>query len=233
MEIFAADTSEFPTKSNFVSLKTKNFNFIEGYIQTSYGEKIEEKDYAKHLTDIVLPYSTADSFTFDGKDYMVGALARINQNKDELHKNTKRDAKEYLKLFPSSCVFKANLAQAIEMLHCVDQSIELLETTKFKIEKIPEIKPRDSIGTGVVEAPRGTLYHHYKIDKNGIIQEAELVIPTGQNIIKIEKDIVSLINMLLPKMKKEQISLEVERLIRAFDPCMNCATHFLKINWES
>ena len=92
---------------------------------------------------------------------------------------------------------------------------------------------RENIGVGVVEAPRGTLYHMMGVDKNGKINKSEIVIPTAQNLINMEKDMVAFVNQMLGKgMNKEQISMNAERLIRAYDPCMSCATHFLKINWR-
>jgi coenzyme F420-reducing hydrogenase alpha subunit len=233
IDLFAKYECSFPTKTNFVALKTKNFDFLEGYLASTTGLSVDEPQFSEHLTQVVLPYSTANSFEFDGEPYMVGALARINLNKRELHKNTKRDARKYLKEFPASCVFKNNLAQAIETLHCFDASLDLLKTLECKKERIPEIPQREACGVGVVEAPRGTLYHSYEIDANGIIRDAEFVIPTAQNIIQIEKDIVTLVNSLIETKTKEEIRMEIEKLIRAYDPCMNCATHFLKVNWLS
>ena len=85
---------------------------------------------------------------------------------------------------------------------------------------------------GVVEAPRGTLYHQYHLAKSGIVTEGEVIVPTGQNQINIEEDIFALVQKLLPSAEKEQIQFEVEKLIRAYDPCMSCAAHFLKVKWN-
>ncbi len=230
IEIFSKDLCRFDTNCNFVALKTKGFNFLEGHIQTSLGGKVKEKDFKKHLKEFVLPYSTSVAFKFDGREYMVGALARVNLNKKELHNNTKTDAKNYLKRFPSKCVFNNNLAQAIEMLHCLDASVEVLESFEFKEENPVGLKPSNSEGVGVIEAPRGTLYHHIAIE-DGRVKDAEFVIPTSQNIIKLEQDIVTLVNGLVGEKSKKEIQFQIERLIRAYDPCLNCATHFLKVNW--
>ena len=86
---------------------------------------------------------------------------------------------------------------------------------------------------GVIESPRGTLYHKYEIDEKGIVQKGEIIVPTGQNQILMEKSIYVLVDSLLKKdVSKERIILEVEKLIRAFDPCMSCASHFLKVKWK-
>jgi len=166
---------------------------------------------------------------------MVGALARMNLNKQKLHKKTIKDAKNFLKIFPNNCVFNNNTAQAIEMLHEVDSSIEILEDLKNNLdakEKPIKVKPRSSVGVAVVEAPRGTLYHHIAMNAQGKITFADLCIPTQQNIIHLEKDLAKYITQLIKEGKKKQeISFQAEKMIRAYDPCMSCATHFLKINW--
>ena len=162
---------------------------------------------------------------------MVGALARINLASNLLNKKTKKSVDKTLKIFPSTDIFHNNLAQAIEVLHCIDDSIDILTTYKFKPE--PIIKPQfkeGAVGVGVIEAPRGTLYHKVVLGKNGIVKEGEIVVPTGQNQINIEKDIHQLVESLLPDTQKELIEFEMEKLIRAYDPCMSCAAHFLKVN---
>jgi len=117
-------------------------------------------------------------------------------------------------------------------LHEVDSSLEILNEIKIKPEKPLKATPRESVGIGVVEAPRGTLYYHLNLNAQGIVTFANLCIPTQQNIIHLEKDIAKYTEFLLQQNKtKEQISIEVEKMIRAYDPCMSCATHFLKINW--
>ena len=123
------------------------------------------------------------------------------------------------------------------MLQEVDDSMKILEDLKntLKPEKPLMVAPeklKKSIGIGVVEAPRGTLYHHLDLDDKGIVRFANLCIPTQQNIIHLEKDIAKYVEQMLQEKKsKEEISMQVEKMIRAYDPCMSCATHFLKINW--
>lgn len=229
IELFYDDKNSFERKTNYVALVNDDFNFLKGVIKTAYGTLIPEEKYPEHLERVVLPYSTATAFEFESREYMVGALARLNLNKNSLNKDTKKDCKKYLSVFPSNCVFKNNLAQAIEMLHEIDSSIEILESNSFKNEKPVEAKNKNGLGVGVIEAPRGTLYYKVLIEK-GRIKGADLCIPTQQNIIHMEKDIKNYVQKILNKSKQE-ISLEVEKLIRAYDPCMGCATHFLKIKW--
>jgi len=233
IKIFFNNKKSFKRKTNYVALVNNDYNFLEGEIKTANKTLIPEEKFGEHLTSVVLPYSTATAFVWESKEYMVGALARLNLNKQNLHPNTLRDTKLYLAAFPSDCIFNNNLAQAIECLHIVDKSLELLKT-KFKLEKPvqPKLPVHTTTGVGVVEAPRGTLYYRLDINPKGAITFADLCIPTQQNIIHLEKDIASYVEQLLRQNKNQQeISMEAEQVIRAYDPCMSCATHFLKINW--
>lgn len=231
LEILYNCDFNFERKTNFVALCTDDFSFLEGKIKSIEGVEIEEEDYWDYLNRVVIPYSQATGFKFEGKEYMVGASARLALNKDSLHKETKKDAKKYLDIFPSFNVYHNNLAQAIEILHSIDHSIEILETNEFKEENKPEIKIKSGKGVGVVEAPRGTLYHMIDLTSDGKIRYGNFVIPTAQNQIKMENDIKILVEQILDK-DKHEIQHEIEKLIRAYDPCMSCASHFLRIKWK-
>ncbi|MEM5777063.1 MAG: nickel-dependent hydrogenase large subunit [Candidatus Aenigmatarchaeota archaeon] len=231
LEILYNCDFKFERKTNFVALCTNDFSFLEGKIKSSDGIEIEEEDYWDYLNRVVIPYSQATGFKFEGKEYMVGALARLALNKDAIHKETKKDAKKYLDVFPSFNVYHNNLAQAIEILHSIDHSIEILESNDFKDESRPEIKIKRGKGIGVVEAPRGTLYHMIDLNSDGKIRYGNFVIPTAQNQIKMENDIKILVEQNLDRDKNE-IQYEIEKLIRAYDPCMSCASHFLRIKWK-
>ena len=135
-------------------------------------------------------------------------------------------------LFPSENIYHNNLAQAIEILHAIDASLEIIDSfTTINEEKPVRIIPKQSLGIGVIEAPRGTLYHKYDIDSAGIVKKAEIIVPTGQNQICIEKSLGDYAqkNLDLPK---EELSHQMEKLVRAYDPCMSCASHFLKLKIE-
>ena len=114
-----------------------------------------------------------------------------------------------------------------------DETIEILETRTFAPEPIIKKEPREAVGIGVVEAPRGTLYHKVVLSADGTIKEGEVIVPTGQNQINIEQDVGRLIEQKIAEgMPKEQMPMEMEKLIRAYDPCMSCAAHFLKVTWS-
>jgi sulfhydrogenase subunit alpha len=244
-EIFYSAPAELKRDVSFVALAPDDFSFLEGQIKSVKfednnwipGAAIEEKDYWDHLHNVVIPYSQGSGFEFEGTKYMVGSLARLNLNRNNLHTNTKIDAKKYLDVFPSNNIYHNNLAQAIEILHSIDHTIELLEKTVWQKEEIIKPSKLDGEGVGVIEAPRGTLYYWMAI-KNGKISYANLVIPTSQNILNMRDDIKAMVEKIcastkqLGKKHEEIIRQEAEKIIRAYDPCMSCASHFLKINWE-
>lgn len=233
IDIFSKCEFSFGRETQFVALKTSDFSFLEGNICSSSGVEIKEEDYWDYLNRVVIPYSEATGFEFEGKEYMVGALSRINLNAPALHKETRKDAAKHLSKFPSNDVYHNNLAQAIEILHSIDHSIEILESSEFTEEKKPNVMMKDGKGIGVVEAPRGTLYHMLDIGKDGKVRFANFVIPTAQNQIKMENDIRFLVQSMLDEGKenKKEIQKEIEKLIRAYDPCLSCASHFLRVKW--
>jgi sulfhydrogenase subunit alpha len=221
----------FNRETNYVGLASDDYSFLEGKLRTSMGTEIEEKDFGDHLERVVLPYSHATAFEFESKEFLVGALARMNINKAKLNAWTIKDAEKALAVFPSVNVFDNNLAQAIECLSIVDNSIEMLRKP-IKVEAPVAVVPKKSMGVGVIEAPRGTLYYHLGFNEKGVVTFADLCIPTQQNIIHIENSIAAYVEKLLrEKVNKKMISFEVEKMIRAYDPCMSCAAHFLVIDW--
>jgi len=230
IDVFLKSKDSLIRKTDYVALKANPYSYLDGKLCDQNGIVANEKDFRKHLEHVVLPYSQASAYTFEGKPFRVGALARININKDALHPKTKKDAKHALKKFPSDDIFDNNLAQAIEILHSIDESLGLLTETNFTEEKPAKLVMKKGIGIGVIEAPRGTLYHKLEIDEKGVVKKGEIIVPTGQNQLAIELDIKEYIQQNL-NMPKEKLSMECEKIIRAYDPCMSCASHFLKMRW--
>lgn len=231
IKIFENSPFHFDRKTNFMALVPERYGFIDGCIDTGKGECIPEEHFGEHLEHVVLPYSQASAYEWGGESYMVGALARMNLAKDRLHPKTKEALGATLDRFPSTDIFLNNLAQAIEILHSIDDAIEILTTREIKSEPVVKVPYREAVGVGVVEAPRGTLYHKVHVGADGIVKEGEIVVPTGQNQLNIEEDIANLVQRHLPDTPKDKMIFEIEKLIRAYDPCMSCATHFLKVKW--
>ncbi len=230
MEIMESYVSNFRRETNYVAIEDADYTFLTGNIFDAKGKSIPEKDFGKYLKELVLPYSQSTGYKFKNREYLTGAIARMNINKNSLHSDTRKNIRKYLRIFPTHDIYRNNLAQAIENLHCIDTSIEILEKIEFKEEKKPEINISESEGVGVVEAPRGLLYNHFKIGKSGKLKEAKIVTPTAQNQIRMENDIKQLVEENIEK-SEEQIRILVEELIRSYDPCMTCASRFLKLKW--
>lgn len=215
----------------FLALCDEKFTYLKGVMKDSDGRTFRDDEFFGKLERIDIPYSHATGYKFDGKIHMVGALARLNLNKDALHEATKRDAAEALAQFPSNNIFHNNLAQAVEMLHAVDSALDLIRAYEGREEKPVPVIYKNASGIGIIEAPRGTLYHRYDINENGTVQKAVIIVPTGQNQIGIERSIRSYVESNVDK-PKEELTAEIEKIVRAYDPCMSCATHFLKMKWS-
>ncbi|MBU0649885.1 nickel-dependent hydrogenase large subunit, partial [Patescibacteria group bacterium] len=219
--------------SDYMCLQNdQDFNFLEGEVVNSSGLRVSEESSHNFFQSVIVPYSQSEGYIFSDQheDYLVGSLARLNLNKANLNKRTAIDAGEFIKVFPSNNIHHNNLAQAIEILHCVDDALDILKSLKIVAEKPLHKPPQKGMGIGVIEAPRGILYHMAKIDAEGIIEDYDVIVPTSQNQITIENDLKKYFNENLTK-DEELLKTEAEKIIRSYDPCMSCATNFLKVEW--
>ena len=220
--------------SDYMYLKNSSgYDFLDGDIYTSTGKVAGPNDFMTFLEQVVIPYSHSEGYTLSDthQDYLVGALPRINFNSDLLHPHTRQDAAPYLTAFPSHNIHHNNLAQAIEVLHCVDDAIDILKTIHINPEEKPVRKPPQSgTGVGVVEAPRGILYHMAQVDDKGMIIDYNVIVPTAQNQITIENDLKKYFNEHIAD-DEASLHFAAEKIVRAYDPCISCSTNFLKIDW--
>jgi len=232
IKLFASFESQLPfeRKTDYLALVSPDYGFVKGELRSSSGLAIKEEDMLKHVHEFIVPYSNAKQADLNGKDFRSGALARINLNQKALEGSARDLIKSLGLRFPSDKVYYNNLAQAIELLHCIDSSARIILGLKVKKEPMAKIRPKEAIGIGVTEAPRGTLYHEYSFDEKGIVKKANIIVPTNQNSRTIEADLTKFIPSLL-SLPQEKANLEIEKLVRAYDPCISCATHFLKVNW--
>jgi sulfhydrogenase subunit alpha len=139
-------------------------------------------------------------------------------------------AAPYLPAFPSNNIYHNNLSQAVEVLQCVDEAIDILKSMEIAEEKPVKKPPRAGVGMGVIEAPRGLLYHMAREDDERIVEDYDVIVPTAQNQISIENDLKDHFDRNLDK-DEEALRVDAESIVRAYDPCMSCATNFLKIDW--
>ena len=233
VELFANLNSkfEFSHDTNYIALTGKGYCIACGNVTASNGVTFTNKEYSKYLKETDVPHSTAKQAKFFGKDFMVGSLARMNINHKELSKPVKSKMHALGIKFPQHNPFSNNLAQALEIMQSLESAIEIIDNLKIRKEALPKIKPSSATGYGLTEAPRGTLYHEYTFNSSGAATSSNIIVPTSQNQIRIEKDVAEYLPSLL-QLPQKQIELELEKLIRAYHPCISCATHFLKVNWN-
>lgn len=240
-ELFATlHVPDFTRDMEFVSLRetgNDRYAFYDGkLVSTLQPEPTEASEYRKRVIESVVEHSAAKHCRSPkSATYMVGALARFRNNSDRLHRAAKDIADRLGLTATCSNPFHNNTAQLVECVHCTEDSIELIDELLTRgLAEEPKVQPtRFGRGVGATEVPRGILFHEYELDEKGKIAGANLIIPTGQNLANIEADMRAMVPRLLASgMTKEAITLRLEMLVRAYDPCISCATHFLDIEWE-
>ena len=227
-------------KINYPSLKRKTI-FVSLFSKKEYpfyeSPKIKVKEKEMTIGDFYSVEIKEDlkSFPvkrvkFKGKPFMVGAVARLKNNLENLSPLAKENLKDFFKIIKKEEFFENRyfniFAQAIEILHFWEESEKLIKKilkTNLK-EKLPKIKFKRSSGLGAIEAPRGTLFHYYEINKEGRITFCNIITPSAQFLNNIEEDLKVLLKNIASLSLKEK-EKKIKSLIRAYDPCISCATH--------
>ena len=242
-----AATLKFPRferDMEFVGLVSDDAEYpmLIGDIGSTDGKRLNKKDYKKATNEFVVPHSSAKHAKWNRESYMVGALARVNLNAGKLHPKAKELAAA-LGVKPKAInPYLNTVAQLIECVHSLEDSIRILEGFKktgvnqdevvlVGLNEQNRIKVNPGSGVGAVEVPRGILFHHYEVDEKGIITKANCIIPTSQNVNNIEWDMKKLVPEILDK-TDEEITLALEMLVRAYDPCISCSAHFLDVKFK-
>jgi len=225
---------DFTRETEYISLKdTGEYAFISGEIASSDADTVPLSNYLEVTNEFCVPHSTA-KYTRNNRDaYMVGALARFNINHDQLLPRAQQVAQELGLKAPCHNPFMISVAQLVETVHAVEDSLRIIDklVSKGLKEEDNTVKPRAGRGIGAVEAPRGILFHDYTYDENGVLTKANLIIPTNQNHNNIQKDMEALVPLILSK-PEEEIRHTLEMLVRAYDPCISCSTHLLRISFK-
>ncbi len=227
-------TPEFERETEYISLTNPDeYALYDGSIKSSdNNNETGPASYLDKVKEFIVPHSTSKHARSNRNSYMVGALARFNNNYEQLHPKAKEAAEKMGLKHPCYNPYMNNIAQVVETVHCFEDSIRLIDdlvSSDLKNETI-ELVPKSGHGVGATEAPRGTLYHEHKLDDNGKITYANYIIPTGQNLANIENDLKTLIPNILDQ-PKDDIILDIEMLVRAYDPCISCATHLMKVKF--
>ena len=219
---------DFQRDTEYVCLRQGDgYTFYGGRIASSDGDSVAPKDYPQAISEYVVTHSTAKHARWHRDSYMVGALARLNNNWAQLRPEA-RQAMAALELKPPCRnPFMNTVAQLIEMVHCLADSIATIDEILglgLRAEDVGELSARAGRGVGVVEAPRGLLIHDYTYDEQGRCTGANCVIPTGQNLANLDADMRAYLAEIVDRPEQE-IRKGLEMLVRAYDPCISCSAH--------
>ncbi len=227
---------EFPAFERdyeFVALQHPDeYAILEGRLVSSHGLDIPVADYEDHFVEHQVKHSHALHSRRKARGaYLVGPLARFNLNFAQLPKLSREVARECACEPPCRNQFRSIVVRAIEMLFACEEALRLIEAYEPPAMVKARWEPRRARGSAITEAPRGSLYHRYEVDENGLILSARIVPPTAQNQKTIEDDLWELTPTLLDR-PLEELTWKCEQAIRNYDPCISCATHFLKVRVE-
>ncbi|UCE66045.1 MAG: Ni/Fe hydrogenase subunit alpha [Candidatus Zixiibacteriota bacterium] len=229
-------TFEYPELERdyeFVSLKHPDeYPLCEGRLVSNKGLDIPIQDYEKHFIEEHIEHSTSlHSYINERGEYLVGPLARFNNCYDELSPGAKDIAAAID--FKPVCKnqFKSLLARGIEVMFAFEEAMRIIQNYEKPEKPFLETKPVEAVGMGCSEAPRGVLYHRYKIDSEGFIKEAKTVPPTSQNQKSIESDLKEFTEMNID-LPDDTLQWKCEQTVRNYDPCISCSVHALKIGMK-
>ena len=226
---------DYERETEYVSLKHPDeYALYEGEVYSSITKNsVPESDYRNVTNEFTVAHSTSKWSRWHRESYMVGALARVNNNFEQLYQPAKEVADMLDLKVPCFNPYKNNLAQMVEIIHCTHHCIDTLEKLLDSDLHKPDLeyKSRAGIGAGAVEVPRGILFHEYGFDDKGLCNHADAVIPTSQNINNIEQDMKAFVPQMLAEMDQDELALHMEMLLRAYDPCISCSVHMLDVKF--
>ncbi len=224
---------EFEQDYEFVALHhPKEYALNEGRLISNNGLDIRIQDYDRHFVEEHLPHSNALHSRLVGRGaYFVGPLARFNLNFEQLSPLAQEAAREVGFLPECRNPFKGIIARAVETLYACDEALRIIENYEMPERPYVEVHPRAGMGYGCTEAPRGILFHRYRFDEKGHILDAKIVPPTAQNQRVMESDLCAVVTKNMD-LDEDKLTWLCEQTIRNYDPCISCATHFLRLEVE-
>ena len=203
----------------------------EGRLVSSRGLDVPVSEFEQHVREDHVEHSTALHASLDGEPYMVGPLARYALNHEQLSPLAKEAAAD-AGLGPwVRNPFKSIVVRAVETVYACDEALRIIDAYEPPDRAFVEVPPRAGRGHACTEAPRGTLYHRYTINDEGIVLDARIVPPTAQTQAVIEQDVRDVVQDHLD-VPHEQLQHLCEQTVRNHDPCISCATHFLRLEVE-
>ena len=224
----------------FVSVAMRDereYPLCNGRIAAGADFDIDAEQYPRYFREFQVPHSTALHSTFhrqgveqgEGTDYLVGPLARLNHNFSRLPDPVRQLMQASGFPVPATNLFHSIVARAAEICLALTEAVRLLGAYEIPAQPYVEIEPRESEGAACTEAPRGILWHHYALDPEGRVRHARIVPPTSQNQRRIEQDLRNALEALGLDRPEDELRHHAETVIRNYDPCISCATHFLQL----
>ncbi len=210
---------------------SQEYPFNEGPIASNRGLEIPASEFESRFQETQVSYSNALHCTLEGRPYLVGPLARLHLNQDRLTPLARQVLAETRLSLPLRNPFHGIVARSVEILFAVEEALRLIEDYQPPPEPALPVTVRAGTGMACTEAPRGILYHRYEVGADGVIRQAKIVPPTSQNQGRIEEDLRGFVPRVLDRPNKEA-AVGCERVIRCYDPCISCATHFLRLEVE-
>lgn len=224
---------DFEQDYEFVALRhSAEYPFNEGNIVSNKGLDIQPDEFDSHFVEEHVPHSNALHCVLKERGaYFAGPMARYNLNFDRLPQ-VAQDAARAAGL-GTTCQnpFKSIIVRSVEVLFAFDEALRIIEAYEPPDNPFVEAPARASMGYAATEAPRGILYHRYRLDEKGCILDAKIVPPTSQNQKTIENDLWQFVPRHLD-LDNAELTRRCEQAIRNYDPCISCATHFLKLDVE-
>jgi coenzyme F420-reducing hydrogenase alpha subunit len=224
------DFPDFETDYEFVSLRhPEEYPLMGGRIVTSSGLDISIREYEFHFEERHVPHSNALHGLERGHGrYSVGPLARFNLNFDRLSPLARQVAGD-VKIGPVvKNPFKSIIVRAIETVYAYEEALRIIHAYEPPASPSHALTASAGIGCGASEAPRGMLYHRYRVTDDGLIRDAKIVPPTAQNQPTIEED-VRLFVTKFAGLPREELTWKCEQAVRNYDPCISCATHYVQL----
>lgn len=207
----------------------------EGVIGSSVLPAVPVSEFRRHFSEVQVPHSTAMQAVRlpAGTPYLLGPLSRVLLNRDRLSPRARALADEIGLAASGRNPYRALLARCLEVVHAYEESLDILRHHDLSGPCRQNYAPRAGVGCAATEAPRGLLFHEYEIDDRGRIVRAVIVPPTSQNQGQIEADLRRQLQAQLARgLSRDELALKAEQLVRCYDPCISCATHFLRVHWE-
>jgi coenzyme F420-reducing hydrogenase alpha subunit len=208
------------------------YPFNEGHIASSKGIDIPVSQFNEFFTEEHVERSNALHSRVRGRGaYHVGPLARYAINFEKLTPLAQKCAAEAGLGPVVNNPFKSIIVRSVETLYAIEEALRIIDEYEEPARPYVEYTPKAGVGHGASEAPRGMLYHQYRLDDDGRIADAQITPPTAQNQLTIESDLRFVLEQHLD-LPDPELSWVLEQSIRNYDPCISCATHFLDLTVE-